>query len=142
MNTAASATTKSSSLRYWTVGIGLIAIAISGFWPQSPIRPQGALAQVMESELRTLSAQLGTEVAGDGCTMSGNLNLGVNCRVVPYSLDAAKAKLHGTGWKQTAITPLASETEHAAFVKADRYLSLDASSSQNLWVLSMRYRRE
>jgi hypothetical protein len=96
----------------------------------------------MESELRTLSGQLGVEIAAAGCTMSGNLNLGVGCRVVPFSLQASREKLVAQGWKPTETPPLVSASEHAAFIKANRYLTLDASSSQKLWALSIRVRRE
>jgi hypothetical protein len=74
--------------------------------------------------------------------MSGNLSLGVGCRVTPYSLAATKATLLAQGWKQVESPPLVSASEHAAFVKANRYLTLDANTSQQLWALSMRARRE
>ena len=131
-----------SALRYWIVGLGVLVIAILGAWPQTPVRPQGALAQDMESELRMLSGQLGTQVTPVGCTMSGNLNLGVGCQVIPFSLEASKERLVAQGWKPTEIPPLASASDHAAFIKGDRYLSLDAKSSQKLWALSMRAQRE
>ena len=131
-----------STLQYWVVGLGLVAITVFGLWPQSPVRPQGALAQEMESELRALSVQLGFQVTADGCTMSGNLNLGVGCKVVPFSLEASKAQLVAQGWKPADAPPLVSTSEHAAFTKARRYLTLDASSSKKLWALSMQAIRE
>ena len=131
-----------NKLRYWLVGVGIVAIAFLGLWPQSPTRPQGVLAQELESELRLLSVQLGTQIAAAGCAMSGNVNLGVGCRVTPYSLEASKATLLAQGWKQVEAPPLVSTSEHAAFVKANRYLTLDANSSQQLWALSMQARRE
>jgi hypothetical protein len=131
-----------NKLRYWVVGVGFVVIAVFGLWPQSPIRPRGALAQELESELRLLSGQLGTQVTAAGCTTSGNLNLGVGCRVTPYSLKASKAMLLAHGWKQVESPPLLSASEHAAFVKANRYLTLDANSSQQLWALSIQARRE
>lgn len=136
MKSGAATKSQSSLLRYWVVGFGVLVIATLGLWPKTPVRPQGALAQDMGFELRGLSAQLGTQVIPDGCTM------GVGCQVAPFSLEAARERLVAQGWKPTENPPLASTSAHAAFTKGNRYLSLDANSPQKLWALSMRAHRE
>ena len=74
--------------------------------------------------------------------MSGNRNIGVGCKVSPYSLAASKTTLLAQGWKQVESPPLVGVSEHAAFVKANRYLTLDANTSQQFWALSMQARRQ
>lgn len=80
------------------------------------------------------------EATDHGCSMMGNLNMGVTCRVKAFSLSAAVQELRAAGWQPSPLPPLGKPEQQAAFVKIDRYLTVEANPAKGFWALSMRGR--
>jgi hypothetical protein len=117
---------KASPLRYALL-IGVAALLVfQTFRSPDPVRPSGPLAEKMVEEIHSAAATAGITLSPAGCTMSGNINFGVTCEVLPFSVTEAAARLRSVGWQPSSLSPRSSPAEQAALVKDKVHLSLEA----------------
>lgn len=119
----------------------LVGGAMAGCSPDVPVRPAGVAALRLQAMIEQTVASVGGRVSSAGCTMMGNVNLGVTCKVDGLSRAALREALLKEGWQPTPGPPLASEDKHSAFVREGDHLSFDSSSEGVVRLVSARQRK-
>jgi hypothetical protein len=105
------------------VGV-VIALFVGFFWvfddPSGPVRPSGPLALRFQSEIIAAAVAVGGVVDEGSCTMAGNLNLGVTCRIGGVTPEVLAAHLQSQGWRRS------NESTPRGFIlrRDDQHLSL------------------
>lgn len=127
---------------YLGVGVVLIAgVAILVFGRTEPVRPAGAVPTQMEVLIEQIAVANGGRILPGGCTMMGNINLGVTCKVEGLRQASLREALLKDGWQPTSGPPLASAEEHAAFVRGDDHIAFDSNRERGVVLISARKRR-
>ena len=132
---------RSAKSAYLVIGVALIGtLMFLSFGRDNPIRPAGPVPMQLQSLVERIVASSGGQVSPDGCTMMGNINLGVTCKVQGVRNNTLREALLKDGWQLTSGPPLAAE-DHGAFVRGDEYMSFDGSPERGVLLVSARKRK-
>jgi hypothetical protein len=125
------------------VGAALIAVIslLNLDGGSTPIRRTGAVPIQLQALVERVVVAAGGRVLLDGCTMMGNVNLGVTCKAEGLYQTTLSDSLLKAGWQPTPGPPLASGRVHAAFVLGDEHLSFDAGREGEVVLVSARKRK-
>jgi hypothetical protein len=127
---------------YLAIGVVLtVGIAVLSAGRNDPVRPTGTLPTQLQTFIERLVISNGGRVSSQGCTMMGNVNLGVTCKVEGLRFGALRDALLRDGWQTTPGPPLAADDEHGAFVRGDEYLSFDSNREKGVLLVSARKRK-
>lgn len=128
--------------RFLGIGIVIVAgIAILIFGSTKTVRPAGEAPMRMQLLIEEIAASNGGRVLPKACTMMGNINLGVSCKVGGLHHGTLRDALLKDGWQQTPGPPLQSVDEHAAFVRGDDHISFDSNRERLVILIAVRKRR-
>lgn len=128
---------------YFVIGAALIVggAVLNLVRDDEPIRPAGRVPLKLQELIEQVVAAGGGRVSPEGCTMIGNLNLGVTCRAAGINQAMLTDTLAKMGWQPTSGPPLAAEGETGAFVRGDEYLEFAVSRERSVVLVSARMRR-
>lgn len=126
---------------YLMIGaVVIVGLVFFSFGRSDPIRPVGPVPMQLQALIERIVIIGGGRVLPDGCTMMGNVNIGVTCKVEAVRHAALREALMKDGWQPTPGPPLADD-EHGSFVRGDEYLSFDSNRERGVLLVSARKRK-
>jgi hypothetical protein len=132
-------TRRAPSTRYFLIaGVLAVGVGLVMFGKTDPVRPSGPAATQMQALIERVVSANGGRMSASGCTMMGNVNLGVTCKVDGLRMALLGRALANEGWQHSAVAPLAAEDQHAAFVQNGNHLSIDADRAGLVKSISVR----
>lgn len=128
---------------YFVIGAALIvgSAVLNLVRNHEPTRPAGRVPLKLQELIEKVVAAGGGRVSPEGCTMMGNLNLGVTCKAVGINQAMLADTLAKMGWQPTSGPPLAAEGETGAFVRGDEYLEFTVNRDRSALLVGARMRR-
>jgi hypothetical protein len=135
MPTTHTSTTLMRSLLLAILVVPLVAVMWLSGASTDPAKPSGRLAELYETEMLSAFNELGATVGPEACFMSGNISLGVTCRVHGISSRQVADHFRTRGWR---TSPEFTDNRPVLRRESDRLSVEHLSSSGELSVSILR----